>query len=374
MDDAALQIPDSWSWVLLGKLMSFQNGLNTDKSAYRRGLRFANAMEVISHSHLAAQDIPGRVSTSSAETNRYMVRTGDVLFNRTSETQEEVGLASVYDDDEPILFGSFVLRGKLLNEQLFPQFAGYGLRSSEVRRQIMSSGQGGIRANVGQASLSAIRIALPPCAEQEAIAEALTDADGVIEGLERLIAKKRRIKQGAMQDLLTAKRRLPGFSGERDTRPLGAIAAFITKGATPTTYGFDWQDFGVTFLRSECVSARGLELTQASFVSEAAHRMLRRSEVRGGDLLITIARNVGRVVKLPDEFGVGNINQHIARLRIEAEGVDRDFVYHQLTRPDYLKYFSSIVTGQAYPQISLRQVRDALVTAICSHRAHDVVM
>ena len=50
--------------------------------------------------------------------------------------------------------------------------------------------------------------------EQEAIAEALSDVDALIEGLERLIAKKRLIKQGAMQDLLTAKRRLPGFSEE----------------------------------------------------------------------------------------------------------------------------------------------------------------
>ncbi|WP_158972060.1 restriction endonuclease subunit S [Chachezhania sediminis] len=59
-----------------------------------------------------------------------------------------------------------------------------------------------------------MQILVPPMEEQEAIAEALSDADALIEGLERLIAKKRLIKQGAMQDLLTAKRRLPGFSGE----------------------------------------------------------------------------------------------------------------------------------------------------------------
>lgn len=60
--------------------------------------------------------------------------------------------------------------------------------------------------------------------EQEAIAEALSDADALIEGLERLIAKKRLIKQGAMQDLLTAKRRLPGFSGEWAATTFGDIS------------------------------------------------------------------------------------------------------------------------------------------------------
>ena len=54
----------------------------------------------------------------------------------------------------------------------------------------------------------------PTKAEQEAIAEALSDADALIESLEQLLAKKRQLKQGAMQELLTGKKRLPGFSGE----------------------------------------------------------------------------------------------------------------------------------------------------------------
>ena len=65
---------------------------------------------------------------------------------------------------------------------------------------------------INRVELADYVIALPPLAEQEAIAEALSDADALIESLEQLIAKKRQIKQGAMQELLTGKRRLPGFS------------------------------------------------------------------------------------------------------------------------------------------------------------------
>ncbi|GHH00471.1 restriction endonuclease subunit S [Pseudodonghicola xiamenensis] len=226
MNDIA-RVPEGWSLVSLGQLMKFQNGFNTDKTAYGRGLRFANVLEVITNTHLSAQMIPGRVATSAAESARYLVQRGDVLFNRTSETQEEVGLASVYLDDEPILFGGFVLRGKPISDAIDPVFAGYGLRSKIVRQQIMAAGQGGIRANIGQKSLSQIKIALPDKPEQEAIAEALSGADSLIEGLERLIAKKRLIKQGAMQDLLTAKRRLPGFSGEWMPYKLGERGQFF---------------------------------------------------------------------------------------------------------------------------------------------------
>lgn len=68
---------------------------------------------------------------------------------------------------------------------------------------------------------------LPPLAEQEAIASALGDADALIESLERLIAKKRDVKQGAMQELLTARRRLPGFNGKWETKRLGEIGVFL---------------------------------------------------------------------------------------------------------------------------------------------------
>lgn len=63
--------------------------------------------------------------------------------------------------------------------------------------------------------------------EQNRFVAALSDADALIEGLERLIAKKRPIKQGAMQDLLTAKRRLPSFSGEWVERKLGERGQFF---------------------------------------------------------------------------------------------------------------------------------------------------
>lgn len=204
-------------------------------------------------------------------------------------------------------------------------------------------------------------VPLPAPAEQRAIAAALSDADALIASLNALIAKKRDLKQAAMQQLLSGKTRLPGFTGEWGARSLGSISAFITKGATPTTYGFGWQKQGVLFLRSECVSDRGLDLSQSMFISEDAHKFLKRGEVCSGDLLLTITGNVGRVIRLDDDFGVANINQHIARIRITSEHAEGRYIYHQLSHPKYLKYFSSIVTGQAYPQISLRQVRDAIV-------------
>lgn len=87
-------------------------------------------------------------------------------------------------------------------------------------------------STIGNLGLSTIRrtlVAMPPTfTEQRAIAEALSDADAWIEGLEQLIAKKRQIKHGAMQALLTGKTRLPGFSGEWEVKRLGEVAYIKT--------------------------------------------------------------------------------------------------------------------------------------------------
>ncbi|MEO6546174.1 MAG: restriction endonuclease subunit S [Nitrospiraceae bacterium] len=75
---------------------------------------------------------------------------------------------------------------------------------------------------------------LPTKAEQEAIAEALSDTDALIESLEQLLAKKRNLKQGAMQELLTGKKRLPGFSGKWEVTVFGSVAERIVGGGTPS--------------------------------------------------------------------------------------------------------------------------------------------
>jgi type I restriction enzyme S subunit len=146
-------------------------------------------------------------------------------------------------------------------------------------------------------------------------------------------------------------------------RTLKSISNFITKGATPTTYGYKWETSGIPFLRSECVSSHGLNLSQAMYISPEADSALARSRVRNGDILMTITGNVGRVVRLSD-LGPANINQHIARIRINDPSFDSSFVYHYLSQPSVRESFERITTGQAYPQISLSQVRAVTVPAL----------
>jgi type I restriction enzyme S subunit len=145
-----------------------------------------------------------------------------------------------------------------------------------------------------------------------------------------------------------------------DVVKLESISDFITKGATPTTYGFNWQENGIPFLRSECVSDNGLNLKSAMYICQDAHNVMKRSAITSGDILMTITGNVGRVILL-ENFQEGNINQHIARIRIIKEIANRNFIFSFLSQSTYQINYSKITTGQAYPQLSLVQVRDSFV-------------
>jgi hypothetical protein len=144
----------------------------------------------------------------------------DLVFNRTSETQDEVGLSSVYLDDDTVVFGGFVIRGRPTCDFLDATYSGYALRAPPIRRQVIAKGQGAIRSNIGQADLRQVFAPLPPIPEQRAIAAALSDVDALIDALDQLIAKKRDLKQAAMQQFLTGQKRLPGFHGEWEVKRL----------------------------------------------------------------------------------------------------------------------------------------------------------
>ncbi len=110
-----------------------------------------------------------------------------------------------------------------LSKRVSPQYLAYFINTKTgYLRDIVATGNG--QPNLNTALIGDFKIPLPPTkAEQETIAEALSDADALIESLEQLVVKKRQIKQGAMQELLTGKKRLPGFSGEWEVKRLGQM-------------------------------------------------------------------------------------------------------------------------------------------------------
>jgi len=161
---------------------------------------------------------------TESEFSLYKLEKNDVLLNE-GQSIELVGRCSIYQGE----FGSpCAIQNALIRFRAFaktsPSFATHLFRYcqkigvfSKVALQTTSV------AHLGVSRFANLNLPWPESAEQEAIAEALGDADALIESLEQLLAKKRNLKQAAMQQLLTGKKRLPGFEGEWESLPIGKL-------------------------------------------------------------------------------------------------------------------------------------------------------
>lgn len=216
-------VPLGWKQVTLGHLFDFKNGLNSEKENFGHGIRFINIMEILKNDSLVAENIPGRINVDAKRSKENIVEYGDVLFNRTSETPDEVGMTSVYLDTEPVVFGGFVIRAKPKSKELKDLFKKYCFSSEQFRKEVIKQGQGVVRGNIGQNNLRVIPFLLPPGNEQIRIVSVLETWNQVIEKIEEKIAIKKQIKRGLMQELLTGKTRLSGFTEKWRIYGLGEI-------------------------------------------------------------------------------------------------------------------------------------------------------
>ncbi|MDD2230577.1 MAG: restriction endonuclease subunit S [Candidatus Cloacimonetes bacterium] len=229
-------IPEDWETPKMGEFVEFKNGLNKAKEFFGHGTPIVNYMDVFDHSGLHESDVAGTVAVNRDEIHAYSAKKGDVFFTRTSETVDEIGCTTVLlDEIKDAVFSGFVLRARSTHKTLSLLFKKYCFSSSVVRKQIMSTSSYTTRALTNGRSLSQVYLPCPVCLkEQQAIAEALSDVDALIGSLEKLVAKKRAIKTGVMQQLLTGKKRLPGFEGEWETKRLGDIIDKFIGGGTPS--------------------------------------------------------------------------------------------------------------------------------------------
>ena len=114
------------------------------------------------------------------------------------------------------------------------RFLVYAMSSESAQEQLKNLQTGSALKQLPIGRLIQLQLTFPPPAEQRAIATVLSDVDGLLGGLDRLIAKKRDLKQAAMQQLLTGQTRLPGFHGEWELKPLGDVVQ-IKKGQLITS-------------------------------------------------------------------------------------------------------------------------------------------
>ncbi|NWN46265.1 restriction endonuclease subunit S [Pseudomonas protegens] len=318
-------IPDDWSTPCLGQLI---HSVEYGSSAKSRPngkipvLRMGNLRD-------GGIDWRGLVFTNNdAEIKKYLLRPGDVLFNRTN-TIDLVGKTAIYKGERSAIFAGYLIRINENKSLLDSRFLNYVLNaefSKKYSLRILSVAVG--QANINGKKLKTYPVPLPPTlVEQQAIAQALGDTDVLIESLEQLLTKKREIKQGAMQELLNGERRLPGFSGEWEEKRLFELAE-MGSGGTPLSSVAVYYDGDIPWVSISDMTKGGklIKSTERNLSALGlAHSAARIFPA--GTVLYAMYASLG-------ECSVAGVpvctSQAILGIRAKANMLDSEFLYHYL--------------------------------------------
>ena len=229
------------------------------------------------------------------------------------------------------------------NPQINGEFLYYIL--SFMEKDWSKHGQTGSQMNLNTGIINPSIIPLPPTkSEQTAIATALSDADALITSLEKLIAKKRAIKQGAMQELLTGKKRLEGFEKKKGYKQteVGMIPEDWDSSKIPDVTDKDSGSIKIgpfgSQLKKDLLTKTGYKIYGQEnvfqknmsigdrFINKEHFKKLQSCEICSGDFLISMMGTIGKCITVPNGIKKGIMDSHLLRLRFKENKLNSIFL------------------------------------------------
>ena len=199
----ALRFPEfteEWEEHYLAEYLDFKNGLNPSANKFGSGIKFISVMDILNNDFITYDCIRTSVEITPEEQVAFAVEKGDMLFQRSSETLEDVGRANVSMDDRPAVFGGFVIRGKKKAEYN-PMFFRYLLASPYARKKVIPMGAGAQHFNIGQDGLSKVKLHFPILQEQQKIADLLRLINERISTQNKIIEDLKKLKSAISERL-----------------------------------------------------------------------------------------------------------------------------------------------------------------------------
>lgn len=282
----------------------------------------------------------------------YRLRPGDILYSHINSLPY-IGNIAQYDGSGCLYHGMNLLLVRPANT-VDSVYLKYILKSEPMRNLARSAAKVAInQASISTKELAQFQIVLPPRPEQEKIAEALSDVDALLAAMTKLIEKKRAVKQGAMQQLLTGQKRLAGFTGKWVEKRLGDVVEI-----NPSLESVIPEKFVYVDLESV---AGGRLLERKLVLRERAPSRAQRRFVQG-DILFQTVRPYQRNNLLVG-FDAANYvaSTGYAVIRGRALCSCSEFIYHIIHVDDFVNGVLDRCTGTSYPAINPGKLAEIIV-------------
>ncbi|MDC0341240.1 restriction endonuclease subunit S [Candidatus Poseidoniaceae archaeon] len=340
-------IPDDWDVRILSEsVIHHQSGIFKDKTEYGSGINIVGVADIYDIESIDGQEF-NLVNLSKSEINQYTLKENDLLYNESSLVKEGIArTVFVSKNGEGTVFAWHTRKFSVDPKRVFSPYLYFYLQSKPARRFLESVCIQTALTGINTVQYFRCPLILPSIREQQVIAEAITAFSNSVSSLEALIEKKRDIKQGTMQELLTGKTRLPGFSGKWILKTLDEIGEItgagvdkkIIEGETPVRLVNYLDVYNRSFIYSN-------ELNH--HVTAPASKATRCC-VRKGDVFFTPSSEVRDDIAVSaiamEDILDATYSYHVVRLRID-DGWDLNFRAYAFQTKSFLDQAAVLSDG-----------------------------
>ena len=334
-----------WEEHGLSEYLDFKNGLNPDSKRFGKGIKFISVMDILNNPVITYDCIRASVQATDAEMSSFSVEYGDILFQRSAETLEDVGRANVYIDDKVAVFGGFVIRGKK-KANYNPLFFRYLLSSPYARKRIIPMGAGAQHFNIGQEGLSKVLLNFPSIEEQTKIASLLHLLDERIATQSKLIEDLKKLKSAIIDYAIN--------SLDTDFAKFSSLYEMAGEGGTPTTSNASFYDNGkIPFVKIDDLKKKYLTENK-DFITELGLQKSSAWLVPTRSILFSNGATIGEITittyPVCTKQGILGI--------VPKPNIDVEFLYYFMSSSYFRKAVSRIVTEGTMKTAYLKDINN----------------
>lgn len=284
-------------------------------------------------------------------------QSGDLIMSRNATVGE---VAQIADWHPPFAMGQDVCLLRKKSRNYSTSYLQTVFQSPVILNQLTNLMVGSTFKRINVEQIRNFSVPMPSFHEQRAIAAALSDMDALISGLDQLIAKKRDIKQAAIQQLLTGKQRLPGFGGDWIVKTIKEVANVKGGKRLPLGKSLVETETSHPYLRVTDMRHGGVEIRDIRYLPDDVFPYIKNYRIYLGDIFISVAGSLGIVGKVPAELDGANLTENANR--ITDISCDRDFLLYNLMSDRIQNIIESEKTVGAQPKLALGKIESFLIS------------
>ena len=284
---------------------------------------------------------------------------GEIIVPASGETAEEISRASVVKNKGIILGGDLNIIS-LQKDKYNPEFFALTISSGTSQKRLSKLAQGKSVVHLHNEDLSGLQIKVPTLAEQQKIADFLSNVDSIITAETKILNTLQKKKKALMQKLFTRQLRFKSDDGKDfpawEEKKLGDVCSVLSGKRVPKGNKLTSVNTGLKYITVSDMGDKFVSNKDIKYITQEIETKIKKYKVITGDIIISVAGTLGKVNIITEEFNNANLTENCDKLT-EFKGCITEYLFYFLQSEKFLDEINRIKTSSAQPKLALDRLR-----------------